>query len=84
MTTAIVNMFILLQGEVLETVTTAIVYLFTSQSSMLDQLPQLGYIPIVFQAMSHRNNAVPKSAIQVAHQLAHNEVSIQVFQFEIK
>jgi len=27
--------------------------------------------------MSHRNNAVPKSAIQVAHQLAHNEVSIQ-------
>ena len=57
--------------------TTAIVYLFTSQSSMLDQLPQLGYIPIVFQAMSHRNNAIPKSAIQVAHQLAHNEVSIQ-------
>ena len=65
------------EGEVLETVTTAIVYLFTSQSSMLDQLPQLGYIPIVFQAMSHRNNAVPKSAIQVAHQLAHNELCIR-------
>lgn len=65
------------EGEVLETVTTAIVYLFTSQSAMLDQLPQLGYIPKVFQAMSHRNNAVPKSAIQVAHQLSHNELCIR-------
>ncbi|CAG2229949.1 DNAJC13 [Mytilus edulis] len=64
-------------GEVLETVTTAIVYLFTSQPVMLDQLPQLGYIPKVFTAMSHRNNAVPRSAIQVAHQLAHNEICIR-------
>ncbi|CAG2238315.1 DNAJC13 [Mytilus edulis] len=63
-----------MQMRNLKTVTTAIVYLFTSQPVMLDQLPQLGYIPKVFTAMSHRNNAVPRSAIQVAHQLAHNEV----------
>ncbi|XP_033727987.1 dnaJ homolog subfamily C member 13-like [Pecten maximus] len=64
-------------GEVLETVTTGVVCLFSSQSSLLDQVPQLGYIPKVFQAMSKRNDAIPKSAIQVAHQLANNEICIR-------
>ncbi|XP_069107344.1 LOW QUALITY PROTEIN: dnaJ homolog subfamily C member 13-like [Argopecten irradians] len=64
-------------GEVLETVTTAVVCLFSSQSTLLDQVPQLGYIPKVFQAMSHRNNAMPKAAVQVAHQLANNEICIR-------
>ncbi|KAK3083199.1 hypothetical protein FSP39_016526 [Pinctada imbricata] len=64
-------------GEVLETVTTGVVCLFSSQSAMLDQVPSLGYIPKVFHAMSHKNNAVTKSAIQVAHQLASNEICIR-------
>ncbi|KAK6166630.1 hypothetical protein SNE40_023278 [Patella caerulea] len=64
-------------GEVLETVTTAVVCLFQAQSGLLDQIPQLGYIPKVFQAMSSRNNAIPKSAIQVTHQLANNEICIR-------
>ncbi|KAJ8321004.1 hypothetical protein KUTeg_002591 [Tegillarca granosa] len=64
-------------GEVLETVTTALVCLFSTQSSLLDQVPQLGYIPKIFQAMTHRNNAIPKSAIQVTHQLANNDICIR-------
>ncbi|KAL3854398.1 hypothetical protein ACJMK2_013668 [Sinanodonta woodiana] len=65
------------EGEKLETVTTAIVCLLSSQSTLLDQVPQLGYIPKVFQAMNNKNTAIPKSAIQVVHQLAANEVCIR-------
>ena len=64
------------QGETLETVTTAVVCLFASQSTLLDVVPQLGYIPKVFHAMNHKNNAIPKAGINVAHQLANNEVNI--------
>ena len=68
-------MFILSnQGEKLETITTAIVCLFSTQTTLLDQVPQLGYIPKVFTAMKDRNTALPKSAIQICHQLAGNEV----------
>lgn len=59
----------------LETLTTAIVCLFQAQSALLDQVPSLGYIPRVFAAMNSKNNAIPKSAVQVCHQLAYNEVS---------
>jgi hypothetical protein len=64
------------QGETLETVTTALVCLLSTQSSLLDTIPQLGYINKVFSVMSSQNNAIPKAAIQVAHQLANNDVSI--------
>ncbi|XP_046378006.2 dnaJ homolog subfamily C member 13-like [Haliotis rufescens] len=64
-------------GEVLETVTTAVVCLFQTQQALLDQVPQLGYVPRVFQVMSSRNNAIPKAAIQVAYQLACNELCIR-------
>lgn len=61
-------------NETLETVTTAVVCLFSSQPALLDQVPSLGYIPKIFKAMSSKNNAVPKAAIQVVHQLAGNEI----------
>ncbi|XP_046552991.1 dnaJ homolog subfamily C member 13-like [Haliotis rubra] len=64
-------------GEVLETVTTAVVCLFQTQQTLLDQVPQLGYVPRVFQVMSSRNNAIPKAAIQVAYQLSCNELCIR-------
>ena len=41
---------------------------------MLDQVPSLGYIPKVFKAMSSRNEAIPKSAIDLAHVFATSEV----------
>ena len=65
---------VICQGEKLEMVTTATVCLFSSQTSLLDQVPSLGYIPKVFLAMREKNNAIPKSALQVCHQLAHSEV----------
>ncbi|ESP01912.1 hypothetical protein LOTGIDRAFT_172288, partial [Lottia gigantea] len=64
-------------GEVLETVTTAVVCLFSAQAPLLDQIPQLGYIPKVFMAMKSKNNAIPKSSIMIAHQLAQNELCIR-------
>ncbi|CAG5130505.1 unnamed protein product, partial [Candidula unifasciata] len=64
-------------GEMLETLTTAVVCLFQANSSLLDQVPSLGYIPRVFTAMVSKNNAVPKSAIQVAHQLSYSELCIR-------
>ena len=59
----------------MEAVTTAIISFFGSQSGMLDQVPSLGYIPKVFKAMSSRNDAIPKSAIDIAHILATSAVS---------
>ncbi|KAK7507621.1 hypothetical protein BaRGS_00001556 [Batillaria attramentaria] len=65
-------------GEMLETVTTALVCLCSTQPTMLDHLPQLGYINKVFNAMSNTtNNAIPKSAIQVAHQMANSELCVR-------
>lgn len=52
----------------------ALVCLFQSQTSLLDQVPGLGYIPKIFQVMSSTNTLIPKSAIQVVHQLTNSEV----------
>ena len=67
--------FTLFQGEDLETITSAIVAFFVAQPSMLDQIPNLGHIPKVFNAMTSRNDAIPKVALLVAHELAANDVS---------
>ncbi|XP_076446613.1 dnaJ homolog subfamily C member 13-like isoform X1 [Babylonia areolata] len=64
-------------GEMLETVTTALVCLCSTQQSLLDYLPQLGYINRVFSVMSAQNNAIPKAAIQLAHQFASNEQCVR-------
>ena len=61
-------------GEVLETVTSAIVAFFAAQPSMLDSMPQLGHIPKIFRAMANRNDAIPKTAILIVHQFANSEV----------
>ncbi len=62
------------QGEALETVTTAAVCLFSSQTQLADQVPPLGHLPRVLTALHHKNNAVPKSAIRLLHVLSDNEV----------
>lgn len=64
------------QGETLETLTMATVCLFSAQPQLADQVPPLGHLPKVLQAMNHRNNAIPKSAIRVVHALSDNEVLI--------
>ncbi|GFR63073.1 LOW QUALITY PROTEIN: DnaJ-like protein subfamily C member 13 [Elysia marginata] len=65
-------------GELLETLTKGLVFLFEAHSSTLDQVPSLGYIPRIFHIIEGtKANAVPKSAIEVVHQLANNELCIR-------
>ena len=65
-----------LQGEALETVTTAAVCLFSTQSQLADQVPPLGHLPRILAALNHKNNAVPKASIRLIHVLSDNEVSV--------
>ncbi|CAH1789259.1 unnamed protein product [Owenia fusiformis] len=64
-------------GDMLETITTAIVAFFSAQPAWLDQVPSLGHIPRIFQVMNSKNDAIPKSAIQVTHQLVQSDVCIR-------
>ena len=45
----------------METVTMAIVGLFSTQPVMLDSVPPLGHVPKIFRSMSAKNDAIPKS-----------------------
>lgn len=65
------------QGEVLETVTTAAVCLFSTQTQLADQVPPLGHLPRILAALNHKNSAVPKSSIRLIHVLSENEVYLQ-------
>ncbi|XP_016348350.1 dnaJ homolog subfamily C member 13-like [Sinocyclocheilus anshuiensis] len=64
-------------GEALETVSTAAVCLFSSQTQLADQVPPLGHLPRVLTALNHKNNAVPKSAIRLIHVLSDNELCVR-------
>ncbi|XP_050953803.1 dnaJ homolog subfamily C member 13 isoform X2 [Labeo rohita] len=64
-------------GEALETVTTAAVCLFSTQTQLADQVPPLGHLPRVLTALNHKNNAVPKSAIRLIHVLSDNELCVR-------
>ncbi|XP_036374961.1 dnaJ homolog subfamily C member 13-like [Megalops cyprinoides] len=64
-------------GEALETVTTAAVCLFSTQTQLADQVPPLGHLPRVLAALCHTNNAVPKSAIRLIHALSDNQLCVQ-------
>lgn len=64
-------------GEALETVTTAAVCLFSTQSQLADQVPPLGHLPRVLAALNHKNNAVPKSSIRLIHVLSDNELCVR-------
>ncbi|XP_033101582.1 dnaJ homolog subfamily C member 13-like isoform X2 [Anneissia japonica] len=64
-------------GQVLEAVTTAIVLFFTAQPTYAEQVPQLGHIPNIFQAMGSRNSAIPKSSMMVVHRLVESEACVR-------
>uniref|UniRef100_A0A3Q1H7F9 J domain-containing protein n=1 Tax=Anabas testudineus TaxID=64144 RepID=A0A3Q1H7F9_ANATE len=64
-------------GEALETVTTAAVCLFSTQSQLADQVPPLGHLPRILAALNHKNNAVPKSSIRLIHVLSDNELCVR-------
>ena len=72
------------QGEQLEMVTTALVFFFKSQPVMCDSVPQLGHIPRILKAMTARNDAFPKHAIQIVHQLSSSEVKVMISNCRIK
>ncbi|KAL7976783.1 hypothetical protein Chor_008732, partial [Crotalus horridus] len=64
-------------GETLETITTATICLFNAQPQLADQVPPLGHLPKILQAMNHKNNAIPKSAMRVIHILSDNELCVR-------
>uniref|UniRef100_A0A3B5MEJ4 J domain-containing protein n=1 Tax=Xiphophorus couchianus TaxID=32473 RepID=A0A3B5MEJ4_9TELE len=64
-------------GESLETITTAAVCLFSTQSHLADQVPPLGHLPRILAALNHKNNAVPKSSIRLIHVLSDNELCVR-------
>ncbi|XP_053466998.1 dnaJ homolog subfamily C member 13 isoform X2 [Ictalurus furcatus] len=64
-------------GEALETVTTAAVCLFSTQTQLADQVPPLGHLPRILAALNHKNNAVPKSSIRLIHVLSENELCVR-------
>ncbi|XP_018613426.2 dnaJ homolog subfamily C member 13-like isoform X1 [Scleropages formosus] len=64
-------------GETLETVTTAAVCLFGTQTQLADQVPPLGHLPRILATLSHKNNAVLKSSIRLVHVLSDNELCVR-------
>ncbi|XP_062841489.1 dnaJ homolog subfamily C member 13-like isoform X2 [Trichomycterus rosablanca] len=64
-------------GEALETVTTAAVCLFSTQTQLADQVPPLGHLPRILGALNHKNNAVPKSSIRLIHVLSDSELCVR-------
>ncbi|MCJ8745660.1 hypothetical protein PDJAM_G00132750 [Pangasius djambal] len=64
-------------GEALETVTTAAVCLFSTQTQLADQVPPLGHLPRILAALNHKDNAVPKSSIRLIHVLSENELCVR-------
>ena len=60
-------------------ITDAIVAFYDAQPVLLDQVPQLGHVPKIFQSMSHSNNVIPKSAVKIVHQLSASTVCIRAF-----
>lgn len=58
----------------METVTQAVVCLFTAQPSMADQVPPLGHLPCIFERMNADNDAIPKSCVEVINVLASSGV----------
>lgn len=65
------------QDEALETITTAAVCLFSTQTQLADQVPPLGHLPRILAALNHKNNTVPKSSIRLIHVLSENEVHLK-------
>ncbi|XP_033855901.3 dnaJ homolog subfamily C member 13 isoform X1 [Acipenser ruthenus] len=64
-------------GETLETITTATVCLFSTQTQLADQVPPLGHLPKILQALNHKNNTIPKSSIRIIHALSDNEICVR-------
>ncbi|GAA6092930.1 dnaJ homolog subfamily C member 13 isoform X2 [Tachysurus ichikawai] len=63
--------------EALETITTAAVCLFSTQTQLADQVPPLGHLPRILAALNHKNNTVPKSSIRLIHVLSENELCVR-------
>lgn len=71
--------FVFLQGDELETVTSAVVNLFKAQPNLASQLPQLGHIPTIISAMKSKNNAIPRATIITVNSIVDDDVSINMF-----
>lgn len=68
----------MLQPDMLELTTQALVCLLQVQPALADQVPSLGHIPRLCRQMAVRNSqgSVYKAAILVLHQLATSEVRL--------
>ncbi|XP_054717127.1 dnaJ homolog subfamily C member 13-like [Uloborus diversus] len=67
----------IVNGELLEMMTQALVCLLQAQPSLLDQVPALGHIPRILQAMSKQNDALSASCLQIIRQFSNSEGCIK-------
>ena len=70
---------VFLQGDELETVTSAVVNLFKAQPNLASQLPQLGHIPTIIGAMKSKNTAIPRATIITVNSIVDDDVSISLY-----
>jgi DnaJ family protein C protein 13 len=61
------------EGEHLEQLTQAIVQLFIVQPLLMDNLPPMGVLPQIIQALSSRKDSIVGSGLQVVNQVAGND-----------
>ncbi|MGH0172786.1 UNVERIFIED_CONTAM: hypothetical protein FKN15_063892 [Acipenser sinensis] len=48
-----------------------------TQTQLADQVPPLGHLPKILQALNHKNNTIPKSSIRIIHALSDNEICVR-------
>lgn len=61
------------EGEALEQLTQALVQLFNAQPLLLENIPTMGTLPQVIQALGSKKDSIVGSALQILNQIVNNE-----------
>lgn len=61
------------EGEALEQLTQALVQLFNAQPLLLENIPTMGTLPQVIQALGSKKDSIVGSALQILNQFVNNE-----------
>ncbi len=61
------------EGEHLEQLTQALVQLFSAQPLLLENIPTMGTLPQVIQALNSKKDSIVGSALQVLNQIVNND-----------
>ena len=72
------------EGEVLEQLTQGLVQLFNAQPLLLDNVPTMGSLPQVIQALNSKKDQIVGSGLQVVNQIVNNENCLKTLsQYEL-